>query len=79
MKKIFFAIAILTLVGCVPLKSDGSFGSEQFVGKFHGIEVYKVQTPDGTTLYLGFDPTSRTLSEMHKSGKMTVSTISQIP
>ena len=55
MKKLLIIAAVLLLVGCggPSLAPDGSFGSEQFVGKFRDISIYAVMTPGGATLYIG--------------------------
>ncbi len=78
MKKIFLVLAGLLLTSCAPLKPDGSFGSEVFVGRFHGIEVYKVTTPEGVSLYLGVDPRSGVLSVSNPQGKTRINTVAPI-
>jgi hypothetical protein len=47
MKKILLlgAAALLMSCGGADLKPDGSFGKEEFVGKFHGVSIYYVYTP----------------------------------
>lgn len=57
MKKLTMLIlAMCCLVGCGPkLKRDGSFSeeAETFIGKFRGVSIYCIYTPNGNNIYLG--------------------------
>lgn len=61
-------LVALFLVSCVPLKPDGSFGNPEFVGKFHGSVIYKVNTPGGTLLYLSVNENSQ-VESVQTTGK----------
>lgn len=55
-KMIMLILAMCCFVGCGPnLKRDGSFPeeAETFVGKFRGVSIYRIYTPNGNNLYLG--------------------------
>ena len=76
MKKIILIVAAILLLGScgVPLREDGSFGNEQFVGKFRDVSIYAVVTPGGDSLYIGVHDDGAT-SVTHKytqlNGKAT--------
>lgn len=71
-KLILIFIAVLTILSCGPaLKSDGSFGSEEFVGRFRGIEIYKVITPNDKDLYIGIKGDTISVTSIHSQGKST--------
>jgi hypothetical protein len=76
MKFAFFALSAILLVSCgSPLKPDGSFGQESFVGKFRGNSVYVVNTPEGTNLFIAvndFNNEIETTNWQTTSGKKTV-------
>jgi len=60
MKKLILVVLAAIMVSCgVPLDPKGNLGGEKFVGKFHGIDVYRVVTPGGTELYIGVGSSSK--------------------
>lgn len=69
--KVLMIIALALLVSCgVPLGPDGNLGGETFIGKFHGVSVFRVITPDGVTLYIGIkDGKGQELTQWRSSGK----------
>ncbi len=61
MKTFILAIGLILCSCGVPLKDDGTFGEEQFIGKFHGLSIYRVMTPEGTALYIGVSDDGNTV------------------
>jgi uncharacterized lipoprotein YehR (DUF1307 family) len=84
MKKLMFSVSLVqilvlslimfALYSCGPkLKSDGSFASEEFIGKFHGISIYMVEAPNGTDLYIGINESGNVTSTQYSTGGKTPS------
>ena len=75
MKRILSAIAMAMVVtSCGPdLKPNGEFGEETFVGKFHGVSIYRVETPHGTPLFIGLTEDNKpvTVNSVQSNGKTT--------
>lgn len=76
MKRFLFLVAAVTLFcSCGPaLKEDGSFGKEEFIGKFRGTSIYCVTTPDGGFLYVGITDGGvvNSISTSEKNPKHTI-------
>lgn len=54
MKFLLLVALVTTLVSCgPPLDQEGNLGGEEFVGRFHGLDVFRVVTPRGVALYIG--------------------------
>lgn len=81
MKKTIFillaGIAISMLSSCsgTPLDDKGQFGKQQYVGKFRDITIYAVDTPSGTTLYLGVRDDDEPASLQYSTGGKSPVTI----
>ena len=60
MRKLILVAIAAVMVSCgVPLDQTGNLGGERFVGKFHGIDVYRVVTPEGVEIYIGVGSSSK--------------------
>lgn len=69
----------LILVSCgTPLREDGTFGKEEFVGRFRDVSIYRVEAPNGTALYIGTSDGKKIVSTQYSTGgksPLTVRTI----
>lgn len=76
MKKILILVVLaLFVISCTPLKPDGQFGKSEFVGKFKNYTIYKVNTPNGTKLYLAVNENNEVVQTQHiqSNGKSSYS------
>ena len=70
MKKFLLLAAIcFCFISCgEPLRENGQFSSEQYIGSFRDIAIYRVMTPDGQYLYLGVRENGDLASTQYTTG-----------